>query len=438
MVGDGAAARTVRPSRLPTSVSTAAIDDLAVLRDVLDGGLVRTVFQPIVDLGTRETVGYEALSRGPAGSRLERPDLLFAAARRYGLLRELDSLCRSTALRAARASGIGRYPLFVNCEPEALAAWQPSDTDGLDDCRLVVEVTERALLDRPAELLRTIAHAREMGWRIALDDVGADPASLALMPLIRPDVIKLDLRLVQSHASAEIALIANAVSAEAERSGAVVLAEGLETERHARVARSLGATLGQGWLLGRPAALPAGLGSRRPPELGLPVRGPDEDMGTLSPFAVAATRRPVRGADKQLLIEVSKQLEEHAARAGESALIVSAFQDASFFTRATRRRYERLVGCCSFVGALGVGIPVDPLPGVRGASLAAADPVREEWDVAVLGPHFSAVLVARDRGDRGADLDRRFEFVLSHDRDLTVQVAQALLARIQLQEPSSR
>ena len=98
-------------------------------------------------------------------------------------------------------------------------------------CSVVLEITERALAARPAELLRTVERVRELGWGVALDDVGADSMSLAFMPLLRPDVVKLDLRLVQERPGPAIAEIMNAVNAYAERTGALVLAEGIETER---------------------------------------------------------------------------------------------------------------------------------------------------------------------------------------------------------------
>ena len=93
---------------------------------------------------------------------------------------------------------------------------------------------------------------RRAGWKVALDDVGADSASLALMPFLRPEVVKLDLRLVQQRPDADVAGIVAAVNAYAQRSGALVLAEGIEHDQHLQIARSLGATLGQGWLFGRP------------------------------------------------------------------------------------------------------------------------------------------------------------------------------------------
>ena len=71
-----------------------------------------------------------------------------------------------------------------------------------------------------------------------------------------------------------------------------------------------------------------------------------------------------------------------------------------------------------------------PAPGVRGASLGPGDPLRGEWDVIMVGPHFAAALVARDCGDDGPDADRRFDFVITHDRDLVVRAAQPLLDRL--------
>ena len=81
------------------------------------------------------------------------------------------------------------------------------------------------------------------------------------------------------------------------------------------------------------------------------------------------------------------------------------------------------------MAVFGAGMGEEPAPKVRGAVLAPNDPVRTEWDVVVLGPHFAGALVARDRGDTGPDADRRFDFVLTYDRDLVVRLASSLLCR---------
>ena len=216
------------------------------------------MFQPIIDLDRGAVVAYEALVRGPKGP-LENPDVLFTAAREAGCLAELDEACRKAAFRGGVEQALfAPLTLFVNVEPEVLESAPLDDLLAIAEAapgelRIVMEITERAISVRPADLLRTVERVREFGWAVALDDVGADPLSLAFMALLRPEVVKLDLRLVQQHPGRDVAQIMNAVNAYAERSGAVVLAEGIENERHLQFARGLGARLGQGWMFGRPA-----------------------------------------------------------------------------------------------------------------------------------------------------------------------------------------
>jgi len=201
-----------------------------LLADVLSSQAVASVYQPVVRLDTRAVVGYEALARGPEGTALESPANLLEAARNAGLLAEMDWACRGAAVRAALDHGLGPpFTLFVNIEPEALGAPVPDALreawiEARGKLRVVFEITERALTARPAELLHTIARVRELGWGVAVDDVGADPNSLALMPLLKPDVIKLDSRLIQGRPTRDIAAISSAVAAQQEQTGATVVA----------------------------------------------------------------------------------------------------------------------------------------------------------------------------------------------------------------------
>ncbi|GAA4988589.1 sensor domain-containing phosphodiesterase [Kineococcus glutinatus] len=412
------------------AVRAEGLDELDAL---LRTGALHTVFQPIVDLDTRRTVAFEALTRGPEGSALQRPDALFAAARRAGRLAELDRACQVAALAAAEAGGLGApWTLFLNTEPEAAGQRRPPALPGASPHAVVVELTERALTARPAELLRMVDLLRARGWGIALDDVGADPASLALLPLVRPDVVKLDLRLVQAQPDAQIAAIANAVSAQAERDGTLVLAEGVETEEQCATAVALGASLGQGWLFGRPGPLPAAVRTGSPGR-GLPL-GARRPLDTVdSPFELAARRRRVRVARKPLLVQMSKQLEQQASGSGDACVVVSTFQHVSQLTPDTRARYARIAQRAAFVAAIGSDVPPAPVPGVRGVRgvhVDSGDPLTLEWDVTVLGPHFAGALLARDLGDDGPEAERRFEFVLTHDRNLAVAATSALLGRI--------
>jgi hypothetical protein len=294
--------------------------------------------------------------------------------------------------------------------------------------RVIVELTERALTDRPAEVLAAVAWLRERGCGIALDDVGVDERSLALMPFLAPDVIKLDMSLIQARgASPAAARVLNAVAAEAERSGAVLLAEGIETEEHLARARAIGATLGQGWLFGRPGPLPGDAPAQGAEGMSLRAHEP---LPAGTPFELIADQRRVRRGDKRLLLALSRQLEAEAIALGGEAVVLAAFQHADFFTPRSRERYETLARGAALVGALGFGLGEEPAPGVRGAGLRRDEALLREWDVAVVGPHFAGAFVARDLGDTGADSDRRFDFFVTYERELVVRAARALMARI--------
>ncbi len=400
---------------------------------VLAEGAITGLYQPIVELATGEVLGYEALARGPKGSPLHRPDRLFAAAAAAGRVVELDWACRLVAVRGALEAGLGRSAsLFINCEPAAIGAPCPVEHAALweraqQELDLVLEITERAVTARPAELVRVVGDAREAGRGIALDDVGADVRSLALLPLVEPDVIKLDLRLVQDRPSSDQAAIVSAVAAERERTGAQVLAEGIETEEHVTIARSLGATLGQGWHYDHPGPLVAPLPVAR-------VRrhtATAPELPGSTPFEVVGAVRPTGEASKRLLLPMSHHLEARALRIGEGAVILSAFQEARHFTKATMRRYETLARRSSLVAAFAVGLVDEPVHGVRGAQLDPDDTLAGEWSVIVLGPHFAGALVGRDLGDVDrADGERRFAFATVYDRALVIAAARTLLSRI--------
>ena len=398
---------------------------------------IHSVYQPIVRLADRRVIAHEALVRGPAGSHLERPDALFATAREEGLERALDWECWRAALRGGLEGGIGPdRALFVNVDPASASSWVPEIDDPLlDDALrrfpLVVELTERSLTDHTTDLIPLAEDLRRRGARIALGEVGTDPRSLALMPFLRPDVIKLDLKLMHDSPSREIAETAHAVAAEAERTGALILAEGIETEEHLRRALALGASYGQGWLYGRPGELSPGRRPGRGDDI-FPVRRNAAKVlpRERTPFEIIAAKRPLRRADKNLLLELSRSLESQTGNQASSTVVISAFQEERYFTPATARRYAELAAESALVAALGVGMSREPAPGVRGVHLDADEALRGEWDVIVLGPHHGAAFVARDLGDDLPDGERRFDFALTHDRDLVTEAARAMMRRL--------
>jgi EAL domain-containing protein (putative c-di-GMP-specific phosphodiesterase class I) len=395
--------------------------------DVLAHGGVEIGFQPVVDLLSQRPVGFEALARGPAGTDLEAPDALFAAARAIGRLDELDWLCQREALRAALRAGI-RAPavLFVNVEADA-SGFLPLDLRALyaratAQMVVAVEVTEGELTRRPAALLGRVADMRALGCSVAIDDVGAAPDSLAMMAVLAPDVVKLDLAALAGRPERRLAAVVDAVAAHAERSRATVMVERIETAAEARLAAALGARLAQGFLFG--AREP--LATAPPPPADRPVHAMfHADPRDTTPFQLVAEDREVHRTGRELLAGLSRHLEEQARAIGRGAVLVGGFEHGAAFDADARRRYAELARELAFCGVVGAGLAAEPAEGVHGGRLHPSDPLAREWTVAVVSAHASAALSASD-----PDADGRYDYVLTHDRALAAAATAALLARI--------
>lgn len=403
---------------------------------VLDERAVTTVFQPLVRLDSYEIVGFEALSRGPVGSPWYAPSALFPAAQAAGRLAELDWTCRVLAYQQALRAGLDQsVALFVNTEPLALRTECPPDlakwlAPARRHLRVVTEMTERAVAADPPALLTAAATARSADWGVAFDDVGANPASLALMPFVNPDVVKLDMHLVHHPHRPEVARVVNAIVAYAERTGATILAEGIETPEHLATARGMGAHLGQGWFFGRAQRL-----REPPPAPGEPLAfvpapetaPPASPAEARTPFDIVSAQRPTSLSTKRMLLPISRYLEAKAADRTEPPVLLTCFQQPRHLTPATVRRYTDLADTAALVAVLAADLGEEPIAGVRGAPLKAGDPLCAEWNVIVVGPHFAGALVARDLGDTGPETDRRFAYALTYDRGLVLAAARSLL-----------
>jgi EAL domain-containing protein (putative c-di-GMP-specific phosphodiesterase class I) len=221
----------------------------AEIGQVLAERAFRLVYQPIVDLETREVVAYEALSRFADGTR---PDLRFRDAWAVGLGPELELATLQTAVADAVALPAGRW-LHLNVSPRLLV-----ETDRLgpllepSDRPLVLEVTEHEpVTDYGA--LRDAVRSLGADIRLAVDDAGAGVANFSHLVELRPDFVKLDLSLVRG-VNADLgrqALVA-AMRQFARSSGCRLIAEGVETEQEAATLQGFGVEFGQGYLFGRP------------------------------------------------------------------------------------------------------------------------------------------------------------------------------------------
>jgi DICT domain-containing protein len=146
-----------------------------------------------------------------------------------------------------------------------------------------------------------------------------------------------------------------------------------------------------------------------------------------TPFEIVCAARPTSVATKQTLLPFSRFLESKATDRTEPPVLLACFQESRFLTPRVRRRYADIADTAALVAAIATGVDEEPVPGVRGAPLAPDDPLRREWNVLVVGPHFAGALVARDLGDTGPDLGRRFEYALTYDRGLVLNAARSLL-----------
>ncbi|GAB4048651.1 EAL domain-containing protein [Catellatospora paridis] len=412
------------------SVPQARPDGGTEFDQILSQRLIRPVFQPVVALEDGLPVGYEALARGPEGSRFVSPDALFTEAERRGVVTHLDWICCSVACEAALRAGGQRFPLFLNVEPQTVGSACPPELVGiyeevLSRLDLVIELTEREVRN-PAELIRFVIGARTNHNRLALDDVGADPASLNMMALVRPDVIKLDRAVVQGGATWAQSYVVNAVLTEAGRTGAVVLAEGIETREHLDAARAVGARLGQGWLFGRPGPLPDVV-ELSPVQL--PRVSPLPSTNT-TPFAVVEQTSSLSPATLAMLTPMRRLLEQTALHTDDATMLFAVVQDRDLDAE-TRMAYSHIANRGVAVTAYGPGLPPLPGPGIQGVSLAADDPLAEELAVLVIGSYFAAGLIARARPHAADDeAGPTYDFVLTYDRLLVTEAGCTLINRI--------
>jgi EAL domain-containing protein (putative c-di-GMP-specific phosphodiesterase class I) len=255
---DGAAL-TARLLTAPTLAVELARRGVTVEVGVLTEAEFWSAYQPIVSLADRSVVAHEALLRGVVDGREVGGGDLFFVAESAGWLHRLDRIGRESAIAGA-GSWLAGDDLYVNFNPTSifrpqvcLASTERVVHDaGIDPSQLVFEVVEsHAVADR-GHLVSILDHYRSLGWRVALDDVGAGWSSLSLLAAVRPDVVKLDKRLVQELPDDGARTVLRAVTELAHQLGAVVVAEGVETEQLAEEVTALGADLGQGWLFGRP------------------------------------------------------------------------------------------------------------------------------------------------------------------------------------------
>lgn len=263
--GDAALERAGFAGGLAGFVASAA-ERATALRATIAERRFRLAFQPIVLLADRKPQHYEALLRPipTPGTPFSEASEFIALAETVGLSEALDWAVVETACEAARAAAGAR----IACNLSGLSLQAPGFRERLCATlraapdlarRLLIEITETAEIEDEHEAARTVDALRGLGLPICIDDFGACAAAFRYLRAFRVDFVKVD-GIYVSHAldnARDRGFIAAMVDL-ARTVGAEVVAERIETEAQAALMRDLGVAFGQGYLFGRPGALPGG------------------------------------------------------------------------------------------------------------------------------------------------------------------------------------
>jgi EAL domain-containing protein (putative c-di-GMP-specific phosphodiesterase class I) len=212
-------------------------------------------FQPIVSWSERRVVAYEALVRS-TDQTFPHPGALLDAAERLGRLDDLGRTIRDAVSDVVRATpqDVG---FFVNLHSQDLmdeSLYSPSSPLSDVAGRVVLEITERASLDGVDDVRSRVARLRSLGYRIAVDDLGAGYAGLTSFTQLEPEVVKLDMALVRNvHLEPTKRTLVESMAGICRQMNISVVAEGVESEPERDVLEAAGCTLFQGYLFGKPA-----------------------------------------------------------------------------------------------------------------------------------------------------------------------------------------
>ncbi len=250
------------PARRGTVDDERSTEELAAaVARVASTRALRPVYQPIISLVTGHPVGFEGLVRPAPDSGFANASSLFTAAEVADRIVELDMAAIDTI-----AAKVGQLPpglyLSLNLSPRSLETEQFHVGEligilrrrGLEPGQIVIELTEREAIEDLSRLKGNLERVQAAGFRIAADDVGAGNAGLRLLSEIAFDIVKIDLSLVQRGLLHDSSLaVLRGIREMARRSGATVVAEGVETPEQLVALQRLWITAAQGYLLGRPA-----------------------------------------------------------------------------------------------------------------------------------------------------------------------------------------
>ncbi|MGD9809372.1 MAG: EAL domain-containing protein [Deferribacterales bacterium] len=234
------------------------------IREIIREKNIITLFQPVISLRDKRIIGFEALTRGICSEtgKIISPLELFNMARGIGVSTELDRLCRRTALKSFKIiPDYNKYILFLNMDTTAIENNDPdvkrvtkeyTDEEGLDYNSISLEIVE-SRIDNEKSLAEFVEHYRRLGYYVSLDDFGAMHSNMNRIVVSKPDIIKIDMELIKNvHSNYYQQSILSSIISLAKKTGALTLAEGLETAEDIITCYELGIDLYQGFYFFKP------------------------------------------------------------------------------------------------------------------------------------------------------------------------------------------
>ncbi len=246
-----------------SSVSNGKISK-ATLEQLIDHQNFQCSFQPIFDVHLSKPIGYEALMRAPVTMFNCSPIEFFDTALAYGLLAELELCCRRIAIKRfveLKLEGL----LFLNASPLAIEQNKHKASRvpdilleyGLAPERIVIEITERYEARNETLLKDGLKRYRDLGFKIAIDDLGTGHSGLKQWSEVRPDIVKIDRYFISDCANNIVKReLIRTIFELGKATGVAIIAEGIENEEEYLTLRKLGMKYAQGYLLGRPETAP--------------------------------------------------------------------------------------------------------------------------------------------------------------------------------------
>ncbi len=237
------------------------------LLDILATDSLTPLFQPIISLRDNTIYGYEGLVRGPSDGPLHSPINLFNAAAKHGRLAELDLLCRKISIKRFGQLNLNSK-LFINTIPEILLQkdYQHGHTlkyikdANMDASQVVIELTEQYPIEDYELMACATKHYQDMGFSIAIDDLGAGYSGLRTWSEIKPDFVKIDRHFLSDiHNDTNKQKFVQSIVDIAKGVDCKVIGEGIELRGEYLQANAMNIDYVQGFYFARPTAEPTEL-----------------------------------------------------------------------------------------------------------------------------------------------------------------------------------